>query len=467
MPTPHPTVPDRLLQHARKLAMPCCSPEGLACAAVPIATFAHDLQPVRSRAFQEWLARTFFGEHEVVPSRYALRAATSMLEALASDPAAPRRSTQLRVSSTGNPLHPESILLDLANPQGDAVEITAAGWTVTEPHGPFRRSRTAQPLPAPVHHAAAPSRIALPGFALHPACLAWLLAALRPTGPYPILILQGPAAAGKTMLARMLRTLIDPASSSVCRHPRSPRDLLRLAWNNYVLVFDHVTRFPGDIADSLCRLSSGAGFAFDEFPDGSDALVSLQRPILVTAPSAASGHFHQLRNRAIVVDLPAIAPQARRTEADLLDEFFHSHPAILGRLCTALSAAISNTASVILQNKPTFADATIWAVAAAPSLGIPADEMLASLTPDTFAGELAAFVHETGPWEGTPTELHAILQARGVAGLPASPTLMSRKIHDSAFGAYGVHVEQSRTRAGRRIRVTLTTRSTVTATLSA
>jgi Cdc6-like AAA superfamily ATPase len=32
-------------------------------------------------------------------------------------------------------------------------------------------------------------------------CLAWLLAALRPSGPFPILILQGPPGSGKTFVA--------------------------------------------------------------------------------------------------------------------------------------------------------------------------------------------------------------------------------------------------------------------------
>jgi AAA+ superfamily predicted ATPase len=37
----------------------------------------------------------------------------------------------------------------------------------------------------------------------------WLLAAFRPYGPFPILILQGPPGTGKTMAARFLRTLVD------------------------------------------------------------------------------------------------------------------------------------------------------------------------------------------------------------------------------------------------------------------
>src|ERR1019366_2709323 len=44
-------------------------------------------------------------------------------------------------------------------------------------------------------------------------CLAWLLAALRTHGPYPILILRGPSGCGKSLAARILRTLIDPSAS--------------------------------------------------------------------------------------------------------------------------------------------------------------------------------------------------------------------------------------------------------------
>ena len=36
--------------------------------------------------------------------------------------------------------------------------------------------------------------------------LLWLTAALRATGPYPILVLRGPASSGKSVLARALRS---------------------------------------------------------------------------------------------------------------------------------------------------------------------------------------------------------------------------------------------------------------------
>jgi hypothetical protein len=266
------------------------------------------------------------------------------------------------------------------------------------------------------------------------------------------------------MLARMLRTLIDPASSSVCRHPRNSRDLLRLAWNNYVLVFDHVTRFPDDIADSLCRLSSGAGFAFDEQTDGSDALVRLQRPIILTTPRCDSAN---LRNRAIVVDLPAIQSRARRSEIELINEFFDAQPRILGRMCVGLSRAMSAAPAATGEALPAFFDAAAWAIAAAPALGISEERMRAALTADPFTRDLAAFFHEAGTWEGTATALYAVLKSRGAAQLPATPARLSRKLLSASLRTHGIHLEHAHTHSGRRIRATVAAHSTVAAARTA
>ena len=40
--------------------------------------------------------------------------------------------------------------------------------------------------------------------------VAWLLAALKPEGPYPILVLNGEQGSAKSTVARILRELVDP-----------------------------------------------------------------------------------------------------------------------------------------------------------------------------------------------------------------------------------------------------------------
>ncbi len=59
--------------------------------------------------------------------------------------------------------------------------------------------------------------------------IAWLTAALRPVGPYPVLVLNGEQSSGKSTLARILRLLIDPQASPVLALPGSTHDLMATA----------------------------------------------------------------------------------------------------------------------------------------------------------------------------------------------------------------------------------------------
>ena len=58
--------------------------------------------------------------------------------------------------------------------------------------------------------------------------VAWLTAAPRPVGPYPILVLNGELSSGKSTLARILRLLIDPHTCPVLALPSSTENLTDL-----------------------------------------------------------------------------------------------------------------------------------------------------------------------------------------------------------------------------------------------
>ena len=429
-----PTRAEQLLAHALRHTIPCQSHEGVPCAVVPATPFVQDILPVRSILFCDWLIDTFHREHEIFPSASALRHAIKLFEAKSRSSGFPRQSLALRTSSHGDPINPTAILLHLANPDGEAVRITQEGWHVTTNYQSFRRTRSQQPIPAPVPSPEPPAPTTMPATAA-----AWLLSALRPTGPYPILVLKGPAGSGKTILARKLRTLIDPATSTFSPLPRTERDLMRHAWNNYVVAFDHVNRLPAKVASALCRLSSGALFDFDSTP------IRLQRPIILTVPDDDHVLRH-IANHAITIDLPPIEPAQRRTERDLLQEFEAQRPALLGSLCTAVSLAMDNLN----------ANACQWAVAAAPALGISQQTMRATLTPDPLAREVAAFAHEKQHWEGTATELLEMLRAAQVPNLPAIPAHLTRRLHQAPLSTLGIALDTWKAHAGNR-RVTLTT----------
>ena len=73
--------------------------------------------------------------------------------------------------------------------------------------------------------------------------------------------LNGEQGSGKTTAAKMVRSLIDPHVAPLRGPPRDLRDLAIAAFNQYVLAFDNLSGISADLADALCRLSTGGGFA--------------------------------------------------------------------------------------------------------------------------------------------------------------------------------------------------------------
>ena len=311
---------DQLLQCASAATF-FTSDHGQVCVTLPLGPAGRQVWPLRSALFQYWLLNRFYQEHQLVPRDPSWRAALRILEACAHSQPGPRRPVDRRVAGRGNPL--ETIALDLLNSQAEVVEITADGWNVTgDSDFCFHYTRGDLPLPRPVP--ADPSVLDLLRSLLNLPdpqhwlrCLAWLVAAFRPTGPYPLLILQGPPGSGKSTAARMLRALIDPAIASLCPLPFSDTALLTLAYHHRVLAFDHIAHASSRISSALCRLSTGDGFFYQERYHALEPIpFTLQRPILLTASTALDWRPRpDLADRALAVTLPPIPPERRRAEA--------------------------------------------------------------------------------------------------------------------------------------------------------
>jgi hypothetical protein len=65
--------------------------------------------------------------------------------------------------------------------------------------------------------------------------VAWLLAALRPTGPYPLLAILVEQGSAKTVLSKLLRAQVDPNVAPVRALPREERELMISAKNGHAL----------------------------------------------------------------------------------------------------------------------------------------------------------------------------------------------------------------------------------------
>jgi hypothetical protein len=234
------------------------TPDGTAF--VDLAINGHrETRQIQSPIFRLWLAGRYYQATGGVPSAEAMRSALSIIEAKAHFDGA-EHTVHLRVAG-----HSDRLYLDLADAEWRAVEIASDGWRiVSDPPVRFRRSRGMLPTPAPVRGGSLNELRQL--INLHDEndlmlVTAWLLAAMRDGGPYPVLALTGEQGSAKSSLAALLRLLVDPNVAPLRTLPRDDRDLFIAATNGHVIAIDNVSSLPPWLSDTLCRLATGGGFA--------------------------------------------------------------------------------------------------------------------------------------------------------------------------------------------------------------
>src|SRR5438034_8467561 len=190
--------------------------------------------------------------------------------------------------------------------------------------------------------------------------VAWLLAALRPSGPYPLLAVSGERGSAKTVLSKLLKALIDPNAAPVRSLSRQERQLMIAAHNNYMLAFDNVSGLPAWLSDALCRLASGGSFAVRQlYTDDEEMLFKAARPTLLNGIEDIIGRS-DLADRAIFLTLGPIGEEQRRSETELLRDFELARPAILGALLDAAAHGLRAAGSVHLGVLPRMADFALW-----------------------------------------------------------------------------------------------------------
>ena len=127
--------------------------------------------------------------------------------------------------------------MDLGNKDWQVVEVTPDGWKVVDDASvKFRRSAEMLPIPTPTRggdlevlrryinvndgddwvHLVSP-----------------LVAALRPSGPYPLLVLNGEQGSAKSTTARICKSLIVPNTAPLRPEPRKDHDLIIGAINGW------------------------------------------------------------------------------------------------------------------------------------------------------------------------------------------------------------------------------------------
>jgi hypothetical protein len=316
------------------------------------------------------------------------------------------REVHVRLAENAN-----SIYLDLGDDTWRVVEIDANGWRVLQDSPvKFRRPAGMLPLPMPVEGGSIDKLRRFVNIVPSdwPLFLGWLVCALNPRGPYPVLFLIAEQGSGKSTNARFARALFDPNQVPLRSEPRDPRDLFITASNSIVVMIDNASGISRWLSDGICRLATVGGLATPTlYENDEETIFQATRPVLVTGIEELAAQS-DLLDRAIIVTCPRIPPGQRKTEKTMWSEFEEAQPALLGALLTAVSTGLRNLPETSLENNLRMADATLWVTACEPGLGLDSRAFFYAYR-DNRAGanELALDVSPV------PAELRALLEARG------------------------------------------------------
>jgi hypothetical protein len=422
--------------------------------------------PIRSRPFQLFLLRTYYRETGNSPGSQAIRAALDLFEAKALFDA--QESTiNLRVAN-----HRGKLYLDLCDLAWRAVEMDATGWRVVErPPPKFRRARGSRPLPEPERGGSLEElrcflNVDDQGWTL---ILAFLVAALRPGVPCPILVAKGQQGAGKSTACRVISALIDPRTGALRGIPREVRDLIAAARNSWIVCFDNLSYLPDELADAACRLATGGGFGGRElYSDHDQAVFDAIRPMMFNAIPDLGAARPDFLDRTLIVEFSEPRHEMRRDEAQFWREFDEARGRILGALLDAAVVGLRNLPEARIDHPPRMADFATWASACENALGVRTGKFLQTYQDNREEGRVLTF--ESSPlyepltvmamegFQGTTSELLICLNAiasegtRRSGGWPKAPNSLSNALRRMAgsLRSAGLEIDFSRPEHGGR-----------------
>jgi len=356
---------------------------------------------------------------------------------------ATRRDVYTRIAP-----HEDDIFIDLCNPNWEAIRITAGGWSIVEsPPVRFRRTRGMLPLPYPER--GGKIEALRPFFNLKTEAdftviVGYVLAALRPFAPYPILNPIGPPGAAKTRLLRLIRRLTDPNGAETTPLPPSGEELFLSARNSHFLAYENVSHLSKKMSDHLCRMATGGSYrGRRRYTNTDENLHRGGRPIsfegihnVVTEPD--------MLDRLVAIEVERVE---RYQDDKVLDRNFdRARPRILGALLDLLVAGLREETTVRLTlPAPRMVGFVTWAVAC----GLPGfeqayasnrqDAINTLLEYDAAAKAVRQLVEDRKRWHGTAAKLLADLGE--VAGVK-NPRMLSDRLRllTPMLATVGIHV---------------------------
>jgi hypothetical protein len=385
----------------------------------------------------------------IIANDKALDDATRVLECRAIIDG-PIRSIHVRTAE-----HSGKMYIDLCDDEWEAVEVGSDGWRIiTDPPVRFVRYPGMLPLPRPVTGGKVDElrKYINVTDSDWPLLVGWIIGALRPRGPYPILWVSGEQGSCKSTACRYVRSLVDPNGAPLRDVPRDTQNLMIWAKNSHVIGLDNLSDISKDLSNAMCRLATGGGYSQKKnYKDDEESQFYSIRPQLVNGIGEIATRSDFLQ-RSLRINLPVIPKSQRKTEKELDARFADVRPSIFGALLTAMSHGQKHLPEVEQTelDLPRLADFAVWVIAVEEALGWPpgtfkeamrrtqseSNDLAISASP--VAEAIRLFVLErkewTGKWSTLFEELNKCTEERirKAEDWPKNATWLSTRLREVA-----------------------------------
>ena len=304
-----------------------------------------------SQGFREWVAYKYYRMTGKSPGDSSIATALNTLRGIA------KFDGEVHKVWFRCAVYEDGYIIDLCNNEWQAVCVTQQGWKVMS-HPPVRffRTKATGALPVPDGKGDFNRLWKYANIKLEDQTFvtAWMLDAMRPDSPFPVLELGGFQGHAKSSSQKAIRRLIDPNQQELRVDPKSLEDMLVSARNNWLVSYNNLSHLPASRQDALCSISTGGGVGTRKFYTNADEEVyEIKRPVvmngiktLATAPD--------LVDRTVRVELPKLGRYIK--EAELWAGFDKDHQAIFTGLLDLFVEVLKRLPDVKIEKAPRMSD---------------------------------------------------------------------------------------------------------------
>lgn len=404
----------------------------------------HENWPLEANFSRSWLAGLCWKRFRKAAGSDVLSAALEVLKAKAIHDG-PEEPVHLRTA-----WHENTLYYDLCDPSWRVVKVSPGQWEIrTSAPVRFRRYKTMAAQVEPLRGGSLNGLwefLNIPDLHERRLVEAFLVAALIPGIPRPILVLFGDQGGGKTTAARLIGRLIDPSPAPLVR-ARDEAEFVQALSHRYVAIIDNLSYVQDWLSNLLSRAVTGEGFSKRKlYSDDDDILYSFRRVIILTGINLVVTK-PDLLDRSLLVSTERLVERQRIPDRVLTDRFEAAQPTLFGALLDLLAGAMTAQPTVTVR-LPRMADFAQWGAALAVAQGDSATRFEEdyqwnvtrqneqAISESFVATLLLTFMTDRVTWQGTAENLLGYLQGEansmGITrkDMPGTPQLLGRRLRE-------------------------------------